>query len=86
MKAGFTGFFQEKPASRSMMRLMCFLTLLFAFIMTYAVIMSHIEANTPISWVEFAILAILYVAAYAPKAIQKFAESDALTNIIEKAV
>ena len=68
------GFLQEDKDTRSAMRLMCFLTLLFAFFITWLIVSSHLDAGTEITKFELVLILILYTAAFAPKAIQKFAE------------
>lgn len=73
-----TGFFEEGKNNRSSMRLMCFLTLLFAFYITWLIVSSHLIAGTPIENTEMAIIALLFIAAFAPKAVQKFAENKFL--------
>jgi len=78
MRAPFvgSGFFQERKDKRSSMRLMCFLTLLFAFYITWLIVTSHLDADTDITKFEMVVIALLFVAAFAPKAIQKFAENQ----------
>ena len=70
------GFFQEDTNARSSIRLMCFLTLLFAFYITWLIVTSHLVSNTPITQFEMVVILLLYVAAFAPKVIQKFAEKQ----------
>ena len=76
MKYNGIGFFEEDTHSRSSMRLMCFLTLLFAFYITWLIVISHLNAATPIEQFEMAVIALLFIASFAPKAIQKFAETQ----------
>lgn len=71
------GFLHEDKDTRSAMRLMCFLTLFFAFFITWLIVGGHLEAGTEISKFELALLCLLYLAAFAPKAVQKFAEKQA---------
>lgn len=71
------GFLQEDKDQRSAMRLMCFLTLLFAFFITWIVVIANLEAGTEISQFELVLIFLLFLAAFAPKAVQKFAEVQA---------
>ena len=64
-----TGFFEEDAGQKSMMRLMCFVALLAAVLLSFfAALTSQVEANM------IALVTMFLVAAFAPKAIQKYAE------------
>ena len=77
------GFLQEDTHTRSSMRLMCFMTLIFAFFITWTIVSAHLAADTPIHQFELALIFLLFVAAFAPKAVQKFAEAQFPKNQIE---
>lgn len=78
------GFFYERPGVKSSMRLMCFLSLLFSFFITYVIVFNHIDRGTAYSPLELAIILLCFLSAFAPKAIQKFAESPVIEKIIDK--
>jgi len=62
-----TGFLEESPNAKSSMRLMCFLSLIAALVFGYM----ELKAKVP-----FPNLTTMFlVSAFAPKAVQKFAES-----------
>jgi len=65
-----TGFFEEAPGVRSHMRLQSFMALLAGIgIAGFAVGTKQVDANI------IALVTMFVVAAFAPKAVQKFAEN-----------
>lgn len=67
------GFFYEKPGVKSSMRLMSFLALFFsALLSAYAIYTKQLDMN-----VLFLITTFI-VAAFAPKAVQKYAERESI--------
>lgn len=99
--AGFRSFFEEVPGRFSMMRLMSFLTLWFAFwvigyqLYNSAAFFNKIISNTEIhslddakiigsifsNTINIELVLILMVAAFIPKALQKFIEWKNPSNI-----
>lgn len=66
-----TGFFYEKPGIKSSMRLMSFLALMFAFLLSgFAIYTKQLDINV------LALITTFIVASFAPKAVQKYAEKD----------
>ena len=64
-----TGFFEEAPGVKSSMRLNSHLALWLSFLMAgFAIWTKQLDANT------IALITIFVVGAFAPKAVQKFAE------------
>ena len=73
------GFFQEENGSNSSMRLMCFLALIAATM--FGVLTIHLNSNGNSDggnglYITFGFL----IAAFAPKAVQKFAEQKLPKN------
>lgn len=76
-----TGFFEETPGVKSLMRLMSFLMLLFFFIMNSMILAVHIKAlahgcelpqiSENFLWFD----SICLVAAFCPKVLQKLIEA-----------
>ena len=60
------GFLEEAPGERSSMRLMCFIALVGAIVFGFM----ELQAKVPFP----NITTMFLVAAFAPKAVQKFAE------------
>lgn len=72
---GKVGFFETSEGNKSAMRLNSFISLLTAIaISIYATITKQLEINT------ISLVTMFVVSAFAPKAVQKFAEN----NIEEK--
>ena len=65
-----TKFLKDGNGKDSMMRLMSFLSLLFSFALT-----TIIATNNSFNYYSVAVIFIFVVAAFAPKVVQKFAES-----------
>ena len=63
------GFLEEAPGDKSSMRLMCFISLVAAMVFGFL----EIKAKVPMPYVTTMFL----VGAFAPKAVQKFAEKKA---------
>lgn len=65
-----TGFFEELPGEKSMMRLMCFLSLIVALVAAaFMVVTDQLNAN------GMALICALLMFAFAPKAAQKYIEN-----------
>jgi len=70
------GFFDESEGIRSSMRMMCFISLMIAAAVTFFSIgTKQLDVNV------IAVVVLFVVAAFAPKAIQKYAESDVVTKL-----
>jgi c-di-AMP phosphodiesterase-like protein len=70
------GFFDESQGVRSSMRLMCFISLaIAAAIAFFAIGTKQLDVNV------IAVIVLFVVAAFAPKAIQKYAESDVVSKL-----
>lgn len=70
------GFFDEGEGVRSSMRLMCFISLILAAAISFfAIWTKQLDVNV------IALVVLFVVGAFAPKAIQKYAESDVVTKL-----
>lgn len=70
------GFFDESEGVKSSMRLMCFISLMIAAsISFFSIWTKQLDVNV------IAIVVLFVVGAFAPKAIQKYAESDVVTTL-----
>lgn len=65
------GFFEEEYSAKSGMRLMCFLSLLFSMV---CAVITLLFADAAVVSAGVFITTVFVVGAFAPKAIQKFAE------------
>lgn len=64
-----TGFFEEQPDVKSSMRLNSFVALCAAIALAgFSISTKQVDANT------IALISVFVVGAFAPKAVQKFAE------------
>ena len=66
-----TGFFEEKEGVRSAIRLQMFMTMLFSFVI--------IAYQVYVQQVDYLLCLTLLCAAFAPKLLQKFAETKTNT-------
>jgi membrane protein YdbS with pleckstrin-like domain len=70
-----TDFLKESNGKSSIMRLMSFLSLLWAFLLSFVVIAGSFYFNANVSYGALVIVGFFVVGAFAPKAIQRFAEN-----------
>jgi len=68
------GFFQEENGKKSLMRLMSLLSLLFSFFITSLIVFGAIFYKVVIGYWMIVLIGFFVVGAFAPKAIQRFAE------------
>jgi len=69
-----TGYFEEAPEKKSSMRLMTFTALIVAIALSFMLMGYHTKGN-PIDLNALWFVSIWIVGAFAPKAVQKFAEN-----------
>lgn len=70
-KVEAVGFFEEDPKARSSMRLMCFMSLVFGMVLA---LITLLMADAAVVSAGVFLTTLFIVGAFAPKAIQKFAE------------